>query len=352
MDHPYYIVCPPWSRTSAGVKVLYSLCNLINKSGFSSYIYLKPYSNNDLASSPVDIAPFLNSRVINYHFINKITPIVIYPETISLDNLSPPVSVRYVLNYENYLSSNNKNLDVLPDDYLIAYSKIIARKTNRSINFNRIFLLVSDANFFVSTGFVNRSGGVFYAGKFKYHFGGKTYSITDGCVEITRDRSDSQSPEEIRALFQKAEFFYCYEDSALAIEAMLCGCPVILLPNEHFSESLAAEEMGNVGLSWGTDPESISHAKATVHLFRDRYLKLQEEAVLAVREMIEATQKIAANKPYTKRFAEGYLKPPGLIVQAVDICRFLSDVLQDKGFIGTAKIIFKRIRAGRFKIYS
>ena len=33
------------------------------------------------------------------------------------------------------------------------------------------------------------------------------------------------TPVDIRIQFWRSEAFYCYEDSALAIEAQLCGCP-------------------------------------------------------------------------------------------------------------------------------
>jgi hypothetical protein len=49
--------------------VLYKLCDLINKSGGSAFIYLRPYLNSELASSPMDVAPFLNKKNIQYHFV-------------------------------------------------------------------------------------------------------------------------------------------------------------------------------------------------------------------------------------------------------------------------------------------
>jgi hypothetical protein len=39
--HPYYIIAPPYIRTSAGTRGLYKLADIINKCGGPAYIYLK-----------------------------------------------------------------------------------------------------------------------------------------------------------------------------------------------------------------------------------------------------------------------------------------------------------------------
>ncbi|MEY3739956.1 MAG: hypothetical protein RLZZ192_632 [Pseudomonadota bacterium] len=277
-----------------------------------------------------------------------LTPIVIYPEVMQVDRFVPPVRVRYVLNYDGLLSAE---VGVLPDNLLLAYSDRIAANLGAANPKFKLFIPVSDPAFFCPPrGDLARRGGVFYAGKFKYRFNGKTFPLTEGMAEITRDRRDSQSPEQIRALFQSSEFFYCYEDSALAIEAILCGCPTVFLPNEHFEGPLGAKELDGLGYAVGTSPEQLAHAKATVTAAREHYLKLLDDLGPQVDAFIEATQKLAAARPYTKRFAEGYLRPPGILQRTLDLSRFMRDVIEDRGWIGTLKVIVKRIRAGRFKI--
>ena len=60
--------------------------------------------------------------------------------------------------------------------------------------------------------------------------------------------------EEVRDLFWKTEAFYCYEDSALAIEAQLCGCPTVFVANEFFyGTPLASFETGRSGSETMTD---------------------------------------------------------------------------------------------------
>lgn len=345
---PYYIIAPRYARTSAGVRVLFRLADLLNKEGASAYVFLWPYFNHDLATSPMDIAPFLSKRAVDYHFQNGLTPIVVYPETVRVSRFDPPVRVRYVMNYNNLLYENES---LEKDDYILAYSEAISREISSEKPRQTLFITVSDPVFFAPPKTpVQRQGGVFYAGKFKYHFGGKTFPLTEGMPEITRDRPDSQTPEQIRALFQQAEYFYCYEDSALALEAILCGCPTVFLPNEHFPAPLGAKELNGLGFAWGTSPEQLQHAKDTVVAAREWYLTSRENVKESVRSFMAETQRIAASTPYTVPFAQDYIKAPSVFAKAIATMRFLMDVVHDRGWGGTLRTIAKRILSGRLKI--
>jgi len=295
----------------------------------------------------MDVAPFLSKKIIDYHFCCGQTPIVIYPETFQISRFSAPVRVRYILNYEGLLSHS----DCLDDDYLLSYSDNIATKINSEKPTGTIFLPVSDPDFYCPPISEKRSGGVFYAGKYKYHFSGKTFPITDGMPEITRDQLNSQTPEQIRALFQSAEFFYCYEDSALALEAMLCACPVVFLPNEHFQEPLGAKELAGLGYAWGNSPEQLAHAVATVKQARERYFYLLDQAVEAVKTFIHQSQPLAAKTTYKAPFAFDLMANPSSVQIILDLIRLLKEVVQDKGLKKTIQIVIKRLRSGRLVLH-
>ena len=348
MRNPYYIVAPRYLRTSAGVRVLYKLCDLINKSGGSAFVYLRPHLNYQLSSSPMDVTPFLTKKIRDYHYSNQLTPIVVYPETLKIRKFNACFSVRYVLNYDNLLFENDSMND---DDYVLAYSENISNKIKIDKPTGKIFLPISDQIFYCPPKVESRSGGVYYAGKYKYHFGGKTFALTDGMPEITRDKLYSETPEQIRELFQKAEFFYCYEDSALALEAILCGCPVVFVPNEHFHETLGGKELNGLGYAWGDSPDQLAHAKATVATAREHYLELLEDANESIKDFIEQTQSLVKVVEYKVPFAFNYMRNPSVIQIAFDYVRFLREVIEDNGFKKTISIIIKRLRARRFKIY-
>ena len=296
----------------------------------------------------MDIAPFLTEKIANYHFANGMTPIVIYPETFNVSKFNAPFKVRYLLNYSQLLFANNS---LEGDDYLIAYSEDIAEKIVENKPIKIILLPVSDPLFYHPPQIEKRKGSVFYAGKYKYHFGGKTFPITDGLPEITRDEIGSQTPSEIRKLFQESEFFYCYEDSALALEAMLCGCPTIFLPNEHFKEPLSQKEILGLGYAWGTSLDQIEHAKKTVHLVRGRYQDLLEIAHKDVNQFITQTQNFVKDIPYVTQFAKKEMRKPSLIRKTEDLMYLLVDNIKDRGMVSTVQTIIKRILSGRIKLF-
>jgi hypothetical protein len=348
-NHPYYIIAPRYIRTSAGARVLYRLCDLINKTGGSAFIYLRPFSNYQLASSPMDVAPFLTKKTVDYHFENGLTPIVVYPEIFDVTRFNAPVRVRYILNYEGLFCENRS---LAQDDYLLMYSQAISDKVTADKPSSICFIPVSDADFFQPPPAGSpRSGGVFYAGKFKYRFGGKTFALTDGMPEITRDRIDSQTPEQIRALFQQSEFFYCYEDSALALEAILCGCPVVFVSNAFFEKPLGAVELDGLGYALGTDTESVRHARNTVVLARERYLWLVQQARLQVDTFIQNTQPQARAAEYHTPFAKGFLASPGLLQQTIDMFKLAHDVATDRGIGEMLRICMKRLFTLRLRLF-
>jgi len=343
--NPYYIIAPPYVRTSAGIRVLYKLADMINKAGGSAFIYLRPRSYHDFAASPMDVAPFLTQKTIDYHFNNKLTPIVIYPETIKVNRFNPPIRIRYLLNYDNLLFKNDPLSD---DDFIISYSKNISDNIKINIPHSTLFIPVSDHLFFSPPpdGTI-RSGACYYAGKFKYKFKGKTFPITDGLVEITRDKLFSQTPYEIRKLFRSCELFYCYEDSALALEAKLCGCPTVWLPNKFFHSSLGSHEVSGLGSAWGYSADQILYAKKTVSLFRDRYLELLLNSNDRVIELINTTQQISKSIIYSEKFLSKLPIRVNLISTLVGFMLFIKDSIEDRGLLELTKIIYKRVLSGR-----
>jgi hypothetical protein len=113
-----------------------------------------------------------------------------------------------------------------------------------------------------------RMGSCFYAGKLKGIHGAVPENIPKGSIEILR--SDKMTTEEVRELFWRTEVFYCYEDTALAIEAILCGCPTIFVRNKYFAgPPLAANETGKFGWSMSDEEGGLEQATATIGEFSE-----------------------------------------------------------------------------------
>lgn len=274
--NPFYIVSPDYTRQSAGIKALHMLCHALNRTGHSAFIVrqnffeVTPFKKTEV--HPDLLTPPLTRATYDYHLEQGLVPIVVYPEVITGNPLNAAVVVRYVLNFPGLLGGDKV---YAPEEFVIAYSQKLADAAG--VGADRVlFIPASDTNVFYRPpeGAV-RSGSCFYADKYRKVHDGKLFPVTDGSVEITRGIG-SQTPEEVADLLRRSELFYCYENSALAIEAILCGCPTVFLPNPHLTEIIASEELGSDGYGWGNSPEEVARVKATVDRAFDNYVRNYE----------------------------------------------------------------------------
>jgi hypothetical protein len=246
----------------------------------------------------------LNDEWVQCHFDQGITPIVVYSEIVFGNPLKAHWAVRYLLNFPGALGGPKKKID--SNDMILSYAKGMNPWNTESEMV--LHLPPCDTSIYYPPPASNkRSGSCFYAAKFKSVYRQETFAITNGMTEITRDGADVMAPIEIANLFRKSEFFYCYENSSLAIEARLCGCPVIFLPNAYFDKIIAADEAGLDGIAWGNSEEQVKFAKETVHLFFEKYKSKVDLFWQQLDIFIEATQARAKQTVYHEKiqFAKG-----------------------------------------------
>lgn len=296
-NHPYYIVSHPYTRVSAGIRSLHLLCHHLNLNGFPAYIIFIGKENNSTGSSiePDFLTPILTQQAARYHFESGKKPIMVYPEIVSGNPYASPCVVRYVLNFPGLLGGDRV---YGKDELCWGYSKTLAAET--SCPENVLFIPASNTNiFYPPKNQITRAGSCFYASKYKREHKGEIFDVTRTSVEITSRMPNSQSPQEIAELFRRSELFYTYENSALALEATLCGCPAVFLPNQHLKSIIASEELGNDGFAWGDSPEEISRAKATVNMATKNYEKAVDGFQKNLLKFITLTQDYAAEKKYS-----------------------------------------------------
>ena len=338
--HPYYIVAPKFVRSSAGIKALHLLCNALNGLGEQAYLVIHPYVFDVAkASHPYLYTPLLDAARMRSHLEDGLCPITVYPETVSGNPFQAPLVVRYLLNYPGLLGGDVAHPD---SELLWAYSGAIAARVPRARG--SLFIPASDPSVFTPKPGPPRSGSCFYASKYQHVHRGELFPITRDSVEITRDRPDSQTPEQIAELFRRSEVFYCYENSALAIEALLCECPVVFLPNAYLDEVIGVAELGMQGMAWGNDPAEVRRAKATVREGRQRYLNLYEVAVRSLEQFIEQTQEAAAREPYTRPMRIKYIQQPGYLLRLARTWEATRRTLIDRGPAETLSRIRGRLR--------
>lgn len=343
--NPYYIVAANYVRTSAGIKSLHMLCHALNRRGERAYMILHPHYPASHGFNTDWLTPVLTSRVIQSDFERGLTPITIYPETIAGNLFNAPLIVRYVMNYPGLLGGDIK-FD--PSEILLAYSKNLADFVGCGDSV--LFIPASDTNIFTPEPRQKRSGTCFSAAKYKYHHGGELFPETINSVEITRDLPDSPNPSEIADLFRRSELFYCYENSALIIEALLCECPVVILPNKYLHQIIGDHEMGRDGIAWGATPEEIERAKATVIKGKEGYLRLYAEFWRQLDLFISRTQFKATSTPYRAPMRLGYSDKRTFLSWLSDVSRMLDFIANQQGWGKAAGYTLGWIKRRGFKI--
>ena len=291
--HPYYIVAPPYTRYSAGVKSLHLLCHSLNLRGQQAFMILLPDLPIGLpALNPNLLTPRLTQDIADNHLAAGRCPVVVYPESISGNPMRAPLVVRYVLNFPGLLGGEKT---YPPEDILFGFSSVLAKSVGQPDN--ALFVPVVNINIFRhSVEAEPRSGSCFYAKKFKDQFPNGLFEQTKDSIEITFQ----YSLEEMADIFRRCEYMYCYENTAVALEAQLCGCPVVFLPNPHLTDIIGTSELGREGYAWGDSPEQLEWAKRSVHKVYENYLETQDRFWKQLDHFMNVTQKAADGRPFVQ----------------------------------------------------
>jgi hypothetical protein len=326
--NPYYIVAPRYVRTSAGIRALHLLCHSLNRIGQTAYILIHPYSDLEKAILPDLLTPVLTQSIIRHHHESGLTPIVVYPEVVAGNPFDAPCVVRYVLNFPGLLGGDK---EYPASELCFGYSKVLAEAAH--VPENILFIPVTDTRIFNREEEVqNREGTCFFASKYQEVHNGQLLDVTKNSVEITRDKKESPTPRQIADLFRRSELFYTYENTALATEAVLCGCPAVFLPNPYLTQLIAMSELGTDGMAWGDAPEEIARAKATVEKGVENYLKLYDAYWQQLERFVELTQKHVQGIVYETPIRVTELKIRQFFANAIGISFIAWRILKREGF--------------------
>jgi len=276
---PFYIYAPPYRETSGGVRALYHLCHWLNQAGEEAYV-VHPESPKGLNTR------VLTQEIYQGHREAGREPVVIYPEIIRGNPLQARHVVRYLLNVPGQLS--NTPLDKLgwaASDMIYTHGWDIVPE-GWSATLLQVPLI--DTLVYNAEGCGERHGKLVWLHRY-LEKGGVPGEVVADATEISF-RGKIRSPRELAELYRKAELFYTYEHTTGCFEALLCGCPVVYLPNPLMLEKPLHSYLGDDGVAWGDSPEAIAHAKATVHKVRERYEAIHQEFLQELQDFITATQ--------------------------------------------------------------
>jgi hypothetical protein len=262
-DPVFYLVARSFTQTSAGIRAIHILCDQLNTFGFNSF--LVGIDQPLLLNSNLD-TPVLSEEMRDSHFKSGRKVISLYDESVIGNPIKGDICVKWLLNRNGFSAGKNR-LGKSREDFKFVYAKEIDFQSPR------LFVNTVDYKFY---GEHNRDEirniDLFYSGKIKAL--GEEIEKPNKSIEIFRSGPKKQTREDLRRLFSKARVLYLAEDSALALEAAICGCPTVHM-KDYFRNAPISLEDGGVGLAKNDKPESL----AAVNLEKDfieRYMATLE----------------------------------------------------------------------------
>jgi len=266
---PYVIVAPGYTEKSWGVRTLHQLCHLLNTMDVpASVVCLRRTATR----------PGWNTPLAQAHHLRE--GIVIYPEVVAGNFLGATRVVRWLLNRPGYINGVVPRYG--PDDYLVAWSRIID-DTLPILN-----LQTWNDGLFHPHDLPPKHGELFWVGKGSG--AARLPALEERAVEVTRQWP--RTHPELADLLRRSCTLYSYDTlSGVNYEATLCGALCVIIPNGPYQrEDIAKGELGMNGIAWGTAPEEIERARSTLPDAWPRYLSVVARQNDDVRAFVEATQ--------------------------------------------------------------
>lgn len=253
-QQPYYIVAPGFSDKSAGIRLLHRLCSLLNQLGFEAYMEA-PVTSGSLWT------PQLTKSVMSAHYKAGRKPIVVYPDVSRGQPLKLGLPVRYMLYYAGAHGGPKTFDEKLIYCYRHAFYPGVPKLQPPAVDSDMFYPPAPGSTRDLTLVYYNR------------------YSGPVGQFAPDQQEISSRHPvphAQTGDLYRRAKVLYAYEESAAVTEARICGCPVVLIPNnDRLSEPKDDFfSYGRSGLSWGQAPEDVERAMATAHLAPNEYFQV------------------------------------------------------------------------------
>ena len=306
--NPYYIIAPEYTRYSAGARVLYSLCHALNRLGESAYMHA-PSLVTDLS------APLLSQSIVDNHFGSGRTPITVYPEGVNGNPNDAEFCVRYLLNFPGALGGPVR---FPPNDYILCFTKEIRDNYDKSSSL--LCIPTSDVNTFNRDGEANPRKGFCYYLKKRLASGKPLKNPPQpDWVQIpwtNRAQAKELSREDLASLLRSSRRLYLYENTSLGLDAILCGCPVVLMVDDFETEVMTLEQMKTDGFAFGDSDHEITRAESTVSNAYKNYCDWSQAAGEELELFISDTQERVSRIRYLKKFkyeVRNSAKPRGRI---------------------------------------
>jgi len=299
----YIVVAPDFISNSAGICCLYQLCGDLRKMGFETAITGSQRGNPNF---PVPLIP--NSEATE---AAKNGAWVIYPEVIMGNPLKAKNVIRWCLNRPGLLGGE----EVYPSsEHVFTYSDVFAPYIKNEIR-GKLYMPTIDRSLFYPPKSAQqpRSLECYYVGKSRYKDG---IVDTKQALEITRF---TPPKSELGKIFRSAKVLYSFDNStALIYEALLCGCPVVIIPDGTQTWSDYEKlELGTAGITWGLPDGSIPSFDAQD--LHERLSRWESQYQEQLQFLVSYTQDISPSSFFDFRKTKSQRSPEQVQQRAVEL---------------------------------
>jgi hypothetical protein len=260
-DLKFIIYAPPFDENSGGNLVLHRLCDLLNKQGERSYIWLwggqpQPHKSG--------ICERFNTPFAKLSDLSDNT-IVVYPEVVSGNPLMAKNVVRWLLYKPGFFTGE---VNYGKDDFYFYTERVFVPNGFNVEEDNILAIRYLFNDIYKQTNFGKRNGSCYILRKGK---GRKIIHDLKDSILI-----DELSHKEIADIFNKVEYCISYDlYTTYSQYAVMCGCKSIVVPENGISkEEWYNGEESRYGIAYGFN--DLDYAEKT----KDKlilYLKQQEK---------------------------------------------------------------------------
>lgn len=263
-DYVVYVYAPAIERNKAGVSVLHKFAKALREEGIECWII-----SHSFRAFKEDKLLELNWEEYRKQRKRKLIPIVVYPESIPRNILRADNCFWYLLAMPGDLLSDNYVIKGNPRTF--AFSANLAKVWQSTgpvvhlptINFDELDEIVSTSK---------EKKPVIYGGKYLDLLGGKIPTELNSIEVLERRVSSSLDRKAFLEKIAGASVLYCFENTAVALEAIMMGTPVVFIENAKFKEFILLDEFGGVGVTIYSDGVNNILEPANSKLARSKYL--------------------------------------------------------------------------------
>jgi hypothetical protein len=307
----FYIRVPGYTARSGGVMACHVLCHELNRLGYEAYVATEDVSGTLWT-------PMLTRKLVLAHNKTGRRPIAIYPELYLGNDFKCDRVIRYLLNRPGVISDfafavskmgrGAVDVDKLRAERITfsdAFWQSPARKSEFHIHFAEDFRMpylnsvplytpiVDEGIFFEEVGSAEREGFVVYSRRRKV----RDAMVPDWARPYTLvSPASPRTPHELAHLYRRSRGLIVFERTGARMEAAMCGCPVVAIPSEGFSQLPLFDLYGNLGQGWGPDVEQFHWAQRTLGALQCAYRAYARAYPARLAEVVEAALRFFADR--------------------------------------------------------